>query len=226
MPLDERHVAAQVFLASASPQRKRFLERLGLRFEAMAADIDESVAAGEDPKSYVLRLARQKTERVLMILAEQASRAVVVGADTCVTAGGVILGKPRSREEARRMIGFLSGRTHQVLTAVNVASATSSETRSQRSEVSFAELSEERISGYLDTGEYEGRAGAYAIQGRAMEFVTRLDGSYSCVVGLPMDSVIELLREFKVATRDYHEIARNWKSEAGGLSDVGGNFWY
>lgn len=178
-----------IVLASASPRRAELLTQIGVSFRACPADIDETPGAGEAPAHYVERLAREKA---LAILVSEPD-ATVIGSDTSVVLGGRILGKPVGPEEAKDMLQRLSGNTHQVMTAVAVASATACKSRISVTEVRFRQLSDAEIEAYVSTGEPMDKAGGYGIQGRGGIFVEELRGSYSAVVGLPLQETAELL---------------------------------
>lgn len=180
-------------LASASPRRRDLLTQAGYTFEVIPAEICEDVRPGEEPIPYVLRLAREKAEAVahgqeLLALAAGASNsAVVLGADTTVVApSGEILGKPENDADAARMLRLLSGATHQVITGVAVTAGGATEVAAEVTHVTFAWLSDEEIAGYIAAGEPQGKAGAYAIQGRAARWIPRIHGCYFNVVGLPL----------------------------------------
>ena len=195
----------RIVLASASPRRAELLEAAGIEFDVMPADIDETAHTGEAPEAYVRRVAEAKA----CAIARRAGARIILGADTTVVIGGEMLGKPADDADAKRMLRLLSGRTHDVLTAVTVrrgphvstdarsAKAEGSTARMTtavcRTEVEFAALSAEEIAWYVGTGEPRDKAGAYAIQGYASRFVTRIAGSYSNVVGLPIALVYEML---------------------------------
>jgi septum formation protein len=181
-----------LILASASPRRRELLDRCGVAFTVVVSAVDESVAEGEDPANYVLRLARAKAEEVH----RRHPRSFVLGSDTTVVAGGRILGKPSGLAEARDMLCLLSGRSHEVMSAVALLSPDGS--RSERlsvTEVEFALLPEAWIDAYVATGDCLDKAGAYGIQNEAGLWIQRLAGSYSGVVGLPLFETAELLRE-------------------------------
>ena len=181
----------KLVLASASPRRLELLRQIGLVPDAVdPAEIDETPLAGETARRLALRLARAKAATC----AARHPDAFVLAADTVVAVGRRLLGKPADAGEARRMLALLSGRAHRVLTAVAAhapggrAGARLSETR-----VKFKRLTEQEIAGYLATGEWDGKAGAYGVQGRAGAFVTDLSGSYTGVVGLPLYETRALL---------------------------------
>ena len=180
-----------LILASSSPRRAELLRAAGIDFDVQSADLDETAYAGETPDAYVRRLAAEKARTVLV----HGGAAVVLAADTTVVIDETILGKPADEEDAARMLRLLSGRTHEVLTAVSVARAGAVMlTEVERTIVEFAPLSQFEIDWYVATGEPRDKAGAYAIQGYASRFVTRIDGSYSNVVGLPVALVYEILK--------------------------------
>jgi septum formation protein len=170
-------------LASASPRRAELLQRAGIAFETVAADVDETQLAGEPAEDYVRRLAGWKAGRVA---ASHPGRAVL-GADTTVVVDGEVFGKPADAADAARMLARLSGRSHLVLTGVCLISPDgNAETAAAVTTVEFRPLTADEISGYVQTGEPMDKAGAYAIQGGAAGFVSRLDGPYDNVVGLPV----------------------------------------
>ncbi len=184
----------QVYLASASPRRRELLQSVGLRFETITADIDETHRAGEPPEQFVQRLATEKAQHVAARLVRQ-NRVIhpVIAADTCVVIGGQVLGKPRHREHAAQMLRRLSGRPHEVLTAVVMQQGVDSLGAVSRSRVKFKTLNDDEIIRYCRTSEPLDKAGAYAIQGLASGFVEHLQGSYTGVVGLPMFELRALL---------------------------------
>ncbi|NMT65167.1 Maf family protein [Marinobacter orientalis] len=178
-----------IVLASASPRRAELLRQIGLSFRVCPADIDETPGSGESALHYVERLAREKA--LAAKLAEPG--AIVIGSDTSVVLAGRILGKPRNRQHAMGMLRELSGATHQVMTAVAIASVNDCEARVAVTDVRFRPLSGEEIAAYVATGEPMDKAGGYGIQGRGGIFVEELRGSYSAVVGLPLQETAELL---------------------------------
>ena len=188
---------ATLYLASGSPRRRELLTQIGVPFVTQIVPIDESLLPGEPPAAYVERLARAKAQAALAALA-QPQDAVVLGADTAVVLDGRILGKPQDRDEALAILTALSGREHQVLTAVALASSERVAARVVASRVSFRPLSREEIEAYWASGEPQDKAGSYGIQGLAAVFVRQLQGSYSAVVGLPLCETAELLAEFAV----------------------------
>ena len=185
-----------VYLASQSPRRRELLHQIGVPFRPVSVVVDEAVRQGEAAPDYVVRLAIAKAEagwQAAHGLSAMGQAAPVLGADTAVVLEGRILGKPQGRDDAVRMLGELSGRTHSVLTAVAVCDAAGTAWRMSRSEVSFRDIDPRERSAYADSGEPEGKAGAYAIQGYGAVFVEQLHGSYSGVMGLPVFETAALL---------------------------------
>ncbi len=215
----------QLYLASGSLQRLQFMQDLQLQFEVIPPCIDEHKKSSENPSEYVCRLALEKSGHVAKILQTEADNAIVVGADTCVAVDDVVLGKPKDRQEALQMIRMLSGRTHEVHTAVAVAYREQQQCKLRSSRIRFAKLSDSQIFSYLDTGEYEGRAGSYAIQGAAADLIDHLEGSYSCVVGMPIDYTIDLLRECGVSVPDYNQLQYSFTNVVKS-TNWSGNFFY
>ena len=184
-----------LYLASQSPRRRELLGRLGLEFGLLELDVPEQRQPGEPAFDYVRRVAREKAGAgLLKVMGNPA--AVVLGSDTEVVLDDEVFGKPRDAADAAAMLRRLSGRTHQVVSAVSLVSPGREAQAVSVSEVSFAELDAATIARYVASGEPEGKAGAYAIQGGAEVFVTRLAGSYSGVMGLPLHETARLLREF------------------------------
>lgn len=189
---------SQLYLASSSPRRRELLTQIGLPFHIVPASIDETPEAGESAVAYVERLARGKALAGLHFLAQRAD-VCVLGADTAVVLDGRILGKPVDRADALAMLQALSGREHEVLTAVAVANRDRCEARVVSSRVAFRTVSMEEAERYWETGEPQDKAGGYAIQGLAAVFVSRVEGSYSAVVGLPLCETAALLADFSIA---------------------------
>ena len=187
-----------LYLASQSPRRRELLEQIGVRFGTVQLDLPEVRAPGEPPEDYVSRVAREKAGAGLMQLSG-VKDAVVLGGDTEVVLDDEVFGKPADREHAISMLRKLSGRTHEVISAVWLASAGREEHAISRTEVTFVVLDDATIAAYVDSGEPMGRAGAYAIQGRAGAFVSHLSGSYSGVMGLPVFETAVLLARFGIA---------------------------
>ena len=182
----------QLVLASASPRRAELLTSAGYVFVVEPADVDESVLHGEPAETYALRVAREK---VRAVATRQSSECLVLGADTVVVVGTELLGKPVDTADATRMLHRLSGAVHDVLTAVVVAGRAGELSEVVRTRVRFVELTAADIAWYVESGEPAGKAGAYAIQGRAARFIDRIEGSWSNVVGLPVATVARLLAE-------------------------------
>jgi nucleoside triphosphate pyrophosphatase len=183
---------SRLILASASPRRAELLTWAGYAFTIEHANVDESVWPAEEPATYVLRVARAKAHAVAARCRESGS--TVLAADTTVVAGGEILAKPADRDDAVRMLKRLAGVVHEVLTGVVVVSSGQEMAEVVRTRVHLLPLSPEEISWYVDTGEPDGKAGAYGIQGRAARFVDWIEGSWSNVVGLPVATVDQLLK--------------------------------
>ena len=180
-----------LLLASASPRRAELLRAAGFQFDVQPAHVDESIHVNETPEQYVRRVADAKARAVL----HDAGNRIVLAADTTVVADDHILGKPLDAADASRMLGLLSGRRHEVLTAVTLARGGRVLTRVALTEVDFAPLSHDEIAWYIASGEPFDKAGAYAVQGLASRFVVRIEGSHSNVVGLPVALVYTMLRE-------------------------------
>jgi septum formation protein len=187
-----------IVLASASPRRQELLRNAGISFTVQPADINETPLAGESPVHCAERLARGKALAVSQKNPEQ----WVLGADTIVVVDEAILGKPCDAEDAARMLRLLSGRTHAVITGVCVLEPAASgrlpvastiNTRSETTLVTFCEMSDDEIREYVATGEPKDKAGAYAIQGIASRWIPRIEGDYSNVVGLPVALVYRML---------------------------------
>ena len=189
-----------LYLASGSPRRRELLTQIGVSFNAISAAIDETPFANESPVAYVERLALEKDRSGFDRLFKSiiGSTFCVLGADTAVVLDGRILGKPVDEVDALAMLMALSGREHEVLTAVALIDAERSETRVVRSRVSFRNISKQEACLYWASGEPQDKAGGYAIQGLAAVFVAGLNGSYSGVVGLPVCETAELLGHFGI----------------------------
>jgi septum formation protein len=183
-----------IYLASRSPRRQELLGQIGVKFEVIEVDVDEAVMAGESARDYVERLARAKAEAGWQRVQKgKLPEAPVLGVDTTVAVDGRILGKPADDREAAEMLSALSGRLHEVLTALALKFGSRLESAVSVSKVRFKTLTKEEIARYVATGECEGKAGAYGIQGQAARFVAELRGSFSGVVGLPLYETAQLL---------------------------------
>lgn len=185
-----------LYLASGSPRRRELLTQIGVPFSVVSAPIDETPLPDESAPAYVERLARAKAAAGL---ARVEGQAVVLGADTAVVLDGRILGKPESREDALAMLADLSGREHQVLTAVALTDGQRVQSLCVTSQVRFRAISDDEAQRYWASGEPADKAGGYAIQGLGAVFVTGLSGSYSAVVGLPLSETADVLGQFGVA---------------------------
>jgi septum formation protein len=184
-----------IYLASASPRRQELLRQLGVRFEVLVPSVIEAPRGGEHAPDYVARLARAKAHQGATRVRERNLPArPVLGADTEVVLDNEILGKPVDRAHGLAMLRRLSGRTHQVLTAVSLLHQDEMYEAISESRVTFAPLAETEIERYWATREPAGKAGGYAIQGVAAAFIERIEGSYSGIVGLPLFDVAQLLK--------------------------------
>jgi septum formation protein len=184
-----------LYLASASPRRQELLHQVGLAHEALPSNLVEQRQPGESPTDYVQRVAADKARTVARLATARGLPAhPVLGADTEVVVDNDVLGKPRDRTHAAGMLRRLAGRTHTVLTAICLATVAGEYGALSESRVTFAALSDDAIARYLETGEADDKAGAYAIQGRAAGFIARLEGSYSGVMGLPLYELFATLK--------------------------------
>ena len=190
-------------LASASPRRLALLQQVGIvPDQIMAADIDETPRKGELPIPYVTRMAMEKAT----VVANNYPNDVILAADTTVILGRRIIGKPMDEKDAQKILSLLSGRRHRVATAICVSASGKLKVRAVESIVQFKRLSAIEMRGYLDSQEWEGKAGAYAIQGRAESFVKHITGSFSNIVGLPLLETVQLL--------DSEGVKRSWTKAA------------
>ena len=195
-----------IYLASRSPRRRELLAQIGVRYHLLLfrsrpdspPDVDESILQNEQPDVYVERVARAKVQAGWRLLRlRNLPFAPVLAADTTVALDGHILGKPVDRKEAAEMLAALSGRRHDVFTAVALMRDERIDSAVSRSEVQFRQLGPEDITQYVATGECDDKAGAYAIQGRAARFIMELRGSYSGVMGLPLFETSQLLDKLR-----------------------------
>jgi len=182
-----------IYLASRSPRRRELLTQIGVAHRLLDVEVDETPRPGESPADYVLRVSQEKA-KVGRIAVAGAQFLPVLAADTCVVVEGCMLGKPRDREEGLQMLQRLSGKSHHVYTAVALAGG-GLESRLSLSRVTFRVLSRGECEVYWESGEPLDKAGGYAIQGRAAQFISDLQGSYSGVMGLPLYETAELLRQ-------------------------------
>lgn len=198
---------SSLVLASGSPRRKELLTQLGYEFSVLVTDIEEQQQPDEDAQAYVKRLSLDKAKAALDLIAEQEPKSdslislgsnniVVLGSDTVVVSQGQVLEKPSDLADCKRMLTQLSDQRHQVMTAVSVVSADKQKTEIVITDVWFKPLSEQEIEKYWQTGEPCDKAGSYGIQGLGGRFVTRIEGSYYAVVGLPLFETDQLLQEF------------------------------
>lgn len=191
-------MAISVILASKSPRRKEILENLGLSFEVVTADADESSDIRE-PGALVMALAEKKGLAVKEKLGERADCAIIIACDTLVYCNGEFLGKPKDRADAERMIKMLSGNTHEVISGIFLAYTGENATAYASTKVVFDEMSDGDIEAYLNTDEPYDKAGAYAIQGLASAHIKGIEGDYFNVVGLPVNLLCNTLKEkFKI----------------------------
>jgi septum formation protein len=203
MPLPQQHDF--VYLASQSPRRVQLLDQVGVAHKPLLPDPGEDAEAleaersGEAPMDYVQRVTLRKLAAARKRLARRKLlTAPILVADTTVALGRRILGKPQDANDAARILAALSGRTHRVLTAVAVSAGTQHHLAVSVSRVQMAELSRQAIDRYVSSGEPMGKAGAYAVQGRIAAWITRIDGSYSGVMGLPLHETVQLLARARV----------------------------
>ncbi|MDA0144435.1 septum formation inhibitor Maf [Vibrio kanaloae] len=185
-------------LASGSPRRKELLSQLGYEFSVLVTDVEECKHAQETAEEYVKRLSLDKALAALSLLgvSDSEKQHVVLGSDTVVVSQGQVLEKPADFSDSKRMLTQLANHRHQVMTAVSVVSATQQNTKIVITDVWFKPLSEKEIEQYWETGEPCDKAGSYGIQGLGGRFVTRIEGSYYAVVGLPLFETDQLLQEF------------------------------
>ena len=193
----DTNTQAKILLASASPRRRELLNQIGVPHDVLAVDVDEAARAGESPEVFVQRLAMEKAAAGFL-RQDSANKLLSLGADTIVLLGDQILGKPKDKNDGYAMLKSLSGETHQVFTAVAMVNADKSLSLLSRSKVTFRTLADEEIAAYWDSGEPLDKAGGYAIQGRAAQFIRKLEGSYSGVMGLTLFETAELLKDFGV----------------------------
>lgn len=184
-----------LILASASPRRRELLTQIGVPHQLHPVDICEAPQAGEEASAYTQRLALEKAQAAQNQLT---CPAWILGSDTTVVVDGEILGKPENQAQHQHMLLKLSGRRHQVVTAVALVGPDTQALRCVITEVEFADLSLEQIAAYWQTGEPQDKAGGYAIQGLASVFVKAIHGSYSAVVGLPLFETAQLLSEYQI----------------------------
>lgn len=182
-------------LASESPRRREILKSVGLKFKTIPAHVNEDYLAGESPRAHVKRLSRDKA----LVIARKHPEAWVLGADTIVVIDGMILGKPKNKAQAKKMLERLSGREHKVFTGFTIAHRASGicQTKVIQSAVRFKTISPEELNWYIACDEPYDKAGGYAIQGKGAYFIQTIRGSYTNVIGLPLCEVLETLKNFK-----------------------------
>jgi len=183
-----------IVLASASPRRQELLRNAGIEFVAMPANIPEARQQDEAPQIFAERMAKEKARAIWT----QTKDSYVLGADTVVVLDDLVLGKPEDEQDATRMLRLLSGRKHKVITGVCLIGIGFEDVRSETTAVYFSALSDQDILGYIETHEPMDKAGAYAIQGVASRWISKIEGDYSNVVGLPVPLVLEMLHEHQV----------------------------
>ena len=186
--------AAQIILASASPRRRELLLQICIKAIVQPVDIDESQKQNEPVNDYVERLAMEKAQRGFDTISND-ENLPVLGSDTIVEIDGQVLGKPENRQHAKKMLMQLSGKNHEVHTSVAIVTHDKSVIMTSSSQVEFKTLGTQEIDSYLASGEADDKAGAYAIQGIAAQFVKNINGSFSGVMGLPLYETVELLKQ-------------------------------
>jgi septum formation protein len=190
----------KIILASQSPRRKKILEQVGLDFDVVVSDFDEAKIKFKTPQEMVEKLSLEKVK----IIAKKYPKAIIIGADTTVIFKNEIIGKPKSKADAFRILRLLSGNTHEIVTGFTVIKGNKSITKHVISKVRFKKMTEAEIKAYIATGEPMDKAGGYGIQERGSLFIESIDGDYFNVVGLPIFAVAEALKEFGI------DIAKNW----------------
>lgn len=185
-----------IYLASQSPRRQELLRQLAVSFDVIDVNVHEQRLADESPLDYVNRVAKEKAGAGLLQLAGQ-PQAVVLGADTDVVLAGEVLGKPENKQQAFTMLRSLAGRSHEVITAVWLMSASQEQHCVVSSTVIFADMGDDEIHAYIETGEPFGKAGGYAVQGLGAAFISSIQGSYSGIMGLPLHETFQLLKKFQ-----------------------------
>lgn len=197
--------SAQIILASASPRRRELLAQIGVTAIVQAVDIDESRKPNEPVNDYVERLAMEKAQRGFDTINNEKALPVL-GSDTIVEIDGMVLGKPESRSHAKEMLMQLSGQVHEVHTSVAIVTPDNKVLATSGTHVQFKTLDVQDIESYISSGEADDKAGAYAIQGIAAQFVKNINGSYSGVMGLPLYETVELLERCGVRALDLIDV--------------------
>jgi len=201
-------IGPQIYLASQSPRRRALIEQLGIRYQTLDVEVDESSQPGEAPEDFVARLALEKARAGWQLAANPA--VPVVGADTCIMLDGQIVGKPENQEQGIALLQRYSGRAHKVYTGIAIVGPGTDNqepgivhyVRTNISTVTFRVITNEECEQYWETGEPTGKAGGYAIQGLAAVFIEKLEGSYSGVMGLPLFEFAELITLFGIKILD------------------------
>jgi septum formation protein len=193
----------KIILASGSPRRKQILEQVGLNFTVEVSDYEEKPIPGISPFEFVEKLSLEKAKAV----AKNHKDAIIIGADTTVVIDNQILGKPKTKEEAKEMLRKLSGNTHLVFTGFTVIDIRNNKiiTKHVITKIKFKNLSDEEIAGYVETGEPMDKAGAYGVQDRGALFVEHIEGDYSNITGLPIVNIFEILKTLGVDTLKTYE---------------------
>jgi nucleoside triphosphate pyrophosphatase len=186
----------KIYLASKSPRRKELLRQIGVEFDCLSSEIDESVKDNESPLDYVQRIAQTKAMEGWSGL-ERSQEIPLLAADTSVVIGDMILGKPKDDQQAKAMLNLLSDNTHQVMTSVVVTNGRKTLNKTSVTQVKFAKLKEQQVLDYIATGDCFDKAGGYGIQGYAARFIESISGSYSGVVGLPLFETAQILEQFE-----------------------------
>lgn len=192
------HMDNKIVLASASPRRLELLQQIGVNVLLMPVAVNEIMMSDEAPLDFVQRMAMEKARAGFELMSQQQIEHPVLGSDTIVELNGEVFGKPEDIEQAEAMLAKLSAKVHQVHTAVTIKTATAEYSALSSSQVEFSLLSNEQIKAYVATAEPMDKAGSYGIQGLAAQFIKRLNGSYSGVMGLPLFETAELLAKLEI----------------------------
>jgi septum formation protein len=188
----------KIYLASKSPRRKELLEQMEISFDVLFVDTPEVIKLGESPEDYSKRITQEKLHAAYNVMQSQGYPALpILCADTEVVSQGMILGKPKDEEDAFRMISQYSGQSHRVITSVGVIADGFEEIRTNTTWVTFAQMSEDEIRHYLAYSQYQDKSGAYGIQSYIGQFISHIDGCFYSVMGLPLNTVREILNHFK-----------------------------
>jgi len=188
----------KIYLASKSPRRRELLTQMGVEFDLLLVDTPEILFPNETVDSYSLRVTSEKLEAATAKIREDKLTIMpVLCADTEVVLSGTILGKPRNREEAYQMLKSYSGQSHEVITSVGLAYLDYQKVVLQKTTVTFAQMTDAQINHYLDTGDYQDKSGSYGIQSYIGQFISRIDGCFYSVMGLPLNTVRQLLLDLK-----------------------------